>query len=117
MLYTAWTYSQLYGQAANYQSYSNKYSLAQDLIATIRQRRGQRLGGDRHQPGTEEPQPGQPADMAILISYVDDRLRIIRKPEFSGDSSFAEESFQKIGGILRSATGARSNRQTARAST
>ena len=107
VLYTAWTYSQLYGQAANYQSYSNKYSLAQDLIATI----DSAVANGSAVIATNQEQKNlnlaNRPDMAILISYVDDRLRIIRKPEFSGDSSFAEESFQKIGGILHA--GDRSN--------
>jgi hypothetical protein len=39
--------------------------------------------------------------MATMISYVDDKLRVIDRPEFTGDASFAEESFQKIGGFLK----------------
>jgi hypothetical protein len=111
VLYTAWTFSQLYGQATNYQSYSTKYSLAQDLIATI----DSAVANGSAVIATNQEQKSlnlaSRTDMAILISYIDDKLRIIRKPEFSGDSSFAEESFQKIGGILHS--GDRSTQQPA----
>lgn len=101
VLYTAWTFSQLYGQASNYESYSGKYSLAHDLIATI----DSAVANGSAVIATSQDQKSlnlaTRTDMATLISYVDDKLRIINRPEFSGDSSFAEESFQKIGGFIK----------------
>lgn len=101
VLYTAWTFSQLFGQASNYESYSRKYSLAHDLIATI----DSAVANGSAVIATAQDQKtlnlANRQDMATLISYVDDKLRIINRPEFTGDASFAEESFQKIGGFLK----------------
>jgi hypothetical protein len=101
VLYTAWTFSQLFGQATNYESYSKKYVLANDLISTLESAvaNGSAVITTNQVPTTLNL-AGRP-DMATLISYVDERLRSINKPEFSGDASFAEDSFQKIGGFIQ----------------
>lgn len=101
VLYSAWTFSQLYGQASNYENYSRKYVLANDLIATIESAvaNGSVLISTSQEPTTLNL--ASKPDMATLISHVDERLRIINKPEFASDSSFAEESFQTIRGFIK----------------
>lgn len=101
ILYSAWTFSQLYGQASNYESYSRKYSLAHDLLATIDSAAANGSAVIATAQDQKTLNLANRHDMATLISYVDDKLRIINRPEFTGDASFAEESFQKIGGFLK----------------
>lgn len=101
VLYSAWTFSQLYGQAANYENYSRKYVLANDLIATIE---SAVANGSAQISANQEPTTlnlASKPDMAKLIGHVDERLRVINKPEFTGDASFAEDSFQTIRGFIK----------------
>ncbi|MDM7936118.1 MAG: hypothetical protein QUV06_01475 [Cyanobium sp. CZS 48M] len=101
VLYSAWTFSQLYGQASNYENYNRKYVLANDLISTIE---SAVANGSAVISANQEPTNlnlASKPDMATLISHVDERLRVINKPEFTGDASFAEDSFQTIRGFIK----------------
>jgi hypothetical protein len=103
-LYTAWTFSQLYGQAANYENYSKKYVLAHDLITTIDSAIANGSAVITTNQESSTLNLASKPDMAKLISHVDEGLKILNRPEFSGDSTFAEDSFETIGGILKPGT-------------
>jgi hypothetical protein len=104
ILFTIWTYSQLYGQGINYESHRVKYALATDLINSVAS-----AAANHTAIGFQDGSSGSPAatlnlntstGMATLIRTLDSKLEVLNKPEFTGDTSFAEGSVNRIGGLL-----------------
>jgi hypothetical protein len=106
ILFTIWTFSQLYGQGINYESHKIKQALATDLINSVAS-----ATANHSAIGFPDPNsPSKPAPldlntftgMTSLIRALDSKLQILNKPEFSGDTTFAEGSAKRIGDLLSS---------------
>lgn len=106
ILFTLWTFGQLYGQGVNYESHKIKQAMATDLINSV-------ASATANQSAIGFPDPNSiakpaPLDlntftgMTTLIRALDSKLEILNKPEFSGDTSFAESSAKRIGDLLNS---------------
>jgi len=104
ILFTIWTFSQLYGQGINYESHRIKHALATDLINSVASAAVNQSAIGFQDANSPSPPPALDlnkfTDMATLIRALDSKLEILNKPEFSGDSSFAESSVKRIDGIL-----------------
>ena len=98
VLYSSWTFSQLFGQTANYDLYRRKYSLAYDTRNSVASAvaNGQiTLEGDQSQASVVNL--GSRSGMAQLILFIDGRMRQVTNPEISGETGFAESAAQRLG--------------------
>lgn len=107
VLFSTWTFSQLYGQALNYENQRTKVILSTNLLNAIasatanRSTPGESIG--KGAPGADQQNSlalVSAENMAILIRSIDQQLEIINDLKFEGDSSFAEASARRIGDIL-----------------
>lgn len=111
ILFTSWTFSQLYGQGANYENQKAKTILATDMLNRIASATAS--GSDasmvsaRDTNGAIKPSKidlNKSEDMASLIKFLDDQLAILTNLDFSVDSSFAESSAKRFGDLLNNST-------------
>lgn len=103
ILFSVWTFSQLYGQGINYESYRSKYTLATNLLNRIASAaaNGSVLADPDGGSGPAVPLDlNTAAGMASLLRLLDVKLEVIERPEFSGDTSFAQSSAERLGGLL-----------------
>jgi len=109
VLFTTWTFSQLYGQGINFETYKIKYSLATNLINLIASAAANQSATAIAAAGSASPSTldlNKAADMTSLIRGLDGQLEVINSPDFSGDTSFVNEAIQKISPILNLKPGA-----------
>jgi len=109
VLFTAWTFSQLYGQGINFETYKIKYSLATSLINAIASAAANQSAIAIAAAGSVPPSPldlNKAADMTSLILRLDGQLDVINSPDFSGDTSFLNQAIEKISPILNLKPGA-----------
>jgi len=107
VLFSTWTFGQLYGQSVNYENQRTKFVLTTNLLNSISSAVANR---NISRFDVSEAVAGQDAEpssrlnnsdnMAILIESVDKQLAVINDLKFEGDSSFAESSAKTIGDIL-----------------
>jgi len=98
VLYSSWTFSQLFGQTANYELYRRKYSLAYETINSVASAvaNGQiTLEGDQSQASVVNL--GSRSGMAQLILFIDGRMRQVTNPEISGETGFVESAAERFG--------------------
>ena len=112
ILFTMTIYSQLYGQGTNYESYRLKYVIASDTRNMIESAiaNGSILffadaSGSAGASATANPPTevnlNSSDGMTKLIRYVDDKLALINRPEFSIDSSFVDATSAQVGTFLK----------------
>jgi hypothetical protein len=98
VLYSSWTFSQLFGQTANYELYRRKYSLAYDTrnsVASAVANGQMTLNGDQAKGLVLSLRSR--SGMAELILFIDGRMRQVTNPEISGESGFVEAAAERIG--------------------
>ena len=98
VLYSSWTFSQLFGQTANYELYRRKYSLAYDTLNSVASAvaNGQiTLEGDQSKASVVNL--GSRSGMTQLILFIDGRMRQVTNPEISGETSFVESAAERFG--------------------
>ena len=108
ILFTAWTFGQLYGQAANYENQRTKFVLATTVLNSTASAIANRVAINIELPsdGAANPTKGvlplsQAANMAALIQYVDRQLEVINAINFTGDSTFAEQTVKSVNSFLK----------------
>jgi hypothetical protein len=106
LLFSMWTFSQLYGQEINYESNSSKQTLASDLINSVASAAANRSAmGYQEADKTSKPDPidlDTSTGVTALIRALDSKLLILNKMEFTGDTSFAESSARRISNLMNS---------------
>ncbi len=106
LLFSMWTFSQLYGQEINYESNSSKQTLASDLINSVASAAANRSAiGYPEADRTSKPDPidlDTSTGMTTLIRALDGKLLLLNKMEFTGDTSFAESSARRISNLMNS---------------
>jgi hypothetical protein len=98
VLYSSWTFSQLFGQTANYELYRRKYSLAYDTrnsVASAVANGQMTLDGDQGKASVLSLRSR--SGMAELILFIDGRMRQVANPEISGESGFVEAAADRFG--------------------
>jgi hypothetical protein len=107
VLFTAITYSQLYGQGSNFENQKAKVILATNALNSIASAVANRadadLVKDSDASGISKPRNislTKAEDMAALIHALDRQLEVLVNLDFSGDSSFAEQSAKRISDML-----------------
>jgi len=98
VLFSSWTFSQLFGQTANYELYRRKYSLAYDTrnsVASAVANGQMTLEGEQAKVSVVNLRSR--AGMAELILFIDGRMRQVTNPEISGETGFAESAAQRFG--------------------
>ena len=108
ILFTAWTFGQLYGQAANYENQRTKFVLATTVLNSTASAIANRVAINIELPsdGAANPTKGvlplsEAANMAALIQYVDRQLEVINAINFTGDSTFAEQTVKSVNSFLK----------------
>jgi hypothetical protein len=109
VLFAASTFSQLYGQKANYENQRSQYLLATNLLNSVasavvnRAAVGLTPVADANAPAAKALTPlSSPENVALLIRYLDQNLETINAINFTGDASFAEQSVNRINTIIKS---------------
>lgn len=107
VLFVASSFSQLYGQAVNYENQKTKVVLAANVlnrVASAAANRklaaadvGTRVDGGSDRDGLVAFSADQ---MASLIRSLDVQLEVINNLDFRGDSSFADASAKRVGQLL-----------------
>jgi hypothetical protein len=107
VLFTTWTFSQLYGQGVNYENQKAKVILAADMLnrmasATANQSDGGIVKSNDASGAAKSLVLNltNPKDLAVLMDALDGQLRVLTNLDFSGDSSFAEQSAKRFGDML-----------------
>ena len=98
VLYSSWTFSQLFGQTANYELYRRKYALAYDTrnsVASAVANGQMTLNGDQAKGLVLSLRSR--SGMAELILFIDGRMRQVTNPEISGESGFVEAAADRFG--------------------
>ena len=98
VLYSSWTFSQLFGQTANYEIYRSKYSLAYDTrnsVASAVANGQMTLEGEQAKVSVVSLRSR--SGMAELILFVDGRMRQVTNPEISGETGFVESAAERLG--------------------
>ena len=98
VLYSSWTFSQLFGQTANYELYRRKYALAYDTrnsVASAVANGQMTLDGDQSKGSVLSLRSR--SGMAELILFIDGRMRQVTNPEISGESGFVESAAERFG--------------------
>ena len=108
ILFTAWTFGQLYGQAANYENQRTKFVLATTVLNSTASAIANKVAINIELPsdGAANPTKGalplsQAANMAALIQYVDRQLEVINAINFTGDATFAEQTVKSVNTFLK----------------
>lgn len=109
VLFTTWTFSQLYGQGKNYESQRTKLALTNQLlngIASASANRNVILINQKSDTSGGQTAPRVVAlnssdSMASLIQFLDTQLESINSIDFTGDASFAEGSVRRISTLLK----------------
>jgi hypothetical protein len=98
VLYSSWTFSQLFGQTANYDLYRRKYSLAYDTLNSVASAvaNGQ-ITLERDQAKASVVNLSSRSGMAELILFIDGRMRQVTNPEISGETGFVESAAERFG--------------------
>lgn len=104
ILFTTITYGQLYGQGSNFERQKAKAILAANALNSVASAVANRIDAsivkDNDEAGVSKARPinlAKGEDMALLINALDRQLEVLVNLDFSGDSSFAEQSAQRIG--------------------
>jgi hypothetical protein len=104
VLFTTWTFGQLYGQSINYENQRTKFVLATNLLnrvsSAVANRNLASINSSQvasMQPINPDIKPNTSESMGILIESIDQELAVINDLKFEGDSSFAESSVKSIG--------------------
>lgn len=98
VLYSSWTFSQLFGQTANYELYRRKYALAYDTrnsVASAVANGQMTLDGDQRKGAVVSLRSR--SGMAELILFIDGRMRQVTNPEISGETGFVESAAERFG--------------------
>lgn len=108
ILFTAWTFGQLYSQETNYNSQREKFILATTVLNTTASAIANQnmINPDLPSDGAASQTKGilplsDAANMATLIRYVDKQLEFINAINFTGDSSFAEQTIKSVNTFLK----------------
>lgn len=108
ILFTASTFGQLYGQTDNYINQQANFVLATNILNTTASAIANQnmINPDLPSDGAASQEKGilplsDPANMAVLIRYVDKQLERINAINFTGDSSFAEQTIKSVNSFLR----------------
>ncbi len=108
ILFTTITYSQLYGQGSNFERQKAKVILATNALngvaSAVANRADANIVKDNDGTGVSKPRAinlTKGEDMAILINALDRQLEVLVNLDFSGDSSFAEQSAQRLGDLFK----------------
>jgi len=98
VLFSSWTFSQLFGQTANYDLYRRKYSLAYDTLNSVASAvaNGQ-ITLERDQAKASVVNLSSRSGMAELILFIDGRMRQVTNPEISGETGFVESAAERFG--------------------
>lgn len=121
ILFTSWTFSQLYGQGVNYDKQKDMVILATDMLnriaSAVANANALAMINANPAPNTNSGTTinikdangvitqrvinlTNPKEMAAFINILDDQLRILSNLDFSGDSSFAEQSAKRVGSLM-----------------
>lgn len=98
ILFTSWTFGQLYGQEVNFTGYRDKYILATSLLNEVASAVANQslLIAGGNDPSTEILDLSNAKDMALLIQKLDSQLNVLNTPEFGGDSSFVQGAVKTV---------------------
>jgi len=108
ILFSTWTFSQLYGQGANYENQKTKVALATDMLNRIASATANQSNASIVKSidanGTAKTivvNLTNPKDFTILTDALDDQLRVLTNLDFTSDSSFAEQSAKRFGDMIQ----------------
>lgn len=112
VLFSTWTFSQLYGQGTNYENQKTKYVLSTTVLNSIASAIANRTAINTDPSGDPNTKTNKGSlkltnadNMTLLIQYLDKQLEYINSINSTWDSTFAEESANRINTILKSADG------------
>ena len=98
VLFSSWTFSQLFGQTANYDLYRRKYALAYDTrnsVASAVANGQMTLEGEGAKATVVSLRSR--SGVAELILFIDGRMRQVTNPEISGETGFVESAAERLG--------------------
>jgi hypothetical protein len=110
VLFSALTFSQLYGQGSNYESQRIKYALAVDLINKVASATAN-LSAEAPTTNSTTPSMNQPktdlklntaAGLKEFINALDQDLKTLHKLDFGMDATFAQNAALRIAPFLNS---------------
>jgi hypothetical protein len=98
VLFSSWTFSQLFGQTANYDLYRRKYALAYDTRNSVASAvaNGQMTLQGEDAKATVVSLRSR-SGVAELILFIDGRMRQVTNPEISGETGFVESAAERLG--------------------
>lgn len=119
LLFSTWTFSQLYAQSKNYENQVAKFAQASRLLnlvasavanakalrpasaeAVAAETAGRTVAPDQQQEEVGRVLANE-KDMARLILFLDTQLEGLNTIDFTGDASFAERSLRRLSGMFQ----------------
>ncbi|MEB3255263.1 MAG: hypothetical protein VKJ05_02625 [Synechococcaceae cyanobacterium] len=114
VLFVVYTFSQFYGDEANYERQRARFVLARNTLNLVENAVASKKISLLDIGAAPDGSPGAPSGgaalvgfnadrMAILLRFVDSRLEVVNDLEFRGDPSFVKASAKRIEQILNGA--------------